>query len=79
MATVISTDAQESVAWPEAPEREMWWRNVLGLGTGVRECGTADLIEQQQDVPLDDDQYPNATHAAEADIPIAPAGENYIA
>jgi hypothetical protein len=56
----------ETVVWPDAPDREQWWRRTLGIDSGVHECDTADFIEQQQEVPLDDDLYPATPHASPA-------------
>lgn len=55
------TDLMERMVWPEDSDRHKWWQGVLGIGTGVRECATADAIEQQLAVPVgDDDVYPPA-------------------
>jgi hypothetical protein len=49
----------DTVVWPESPDRDQWWRTVLGVGTEIRECAAADLLDQQRAEPVDDDLYPH--------------------
>lgn len=53
-----------AVVWPESADRDQWWRSILGVDAGVRECSAADLLDQQQTVPVDDDLYPHTQRAA---------------
>jgi hypothetical protein len=54
----------EAVVWTESTDRERWWRSVVGVETSMRECSTADALDQCRAVPLDDDLYPHTQHAA---------------
>ncbi|MBY4126808.1 hypothetical protein HQO83_00210 [Rhodococcus fascians] len=50
----------DAVVWTESSDREHWWRTVIGVETGMRECSTADALDQDRVVPIDDDLYPHA-------------------
>lgn len=50
-----------TIVWQPDPDREAWWQDVVGIEHSVHECGTADAIEQSQDLPLDDDLYPHTS------------------
>jgi hypothetical protein len=54
----------EAVVWTESTDRERWWRTVVGVETSMRECPTADVLDQCRAEPLDDDLYPHTQHAA---------------
>ncbi|RRQ26598.1 hypothetical protein DK926_17510 [Rhodococcus sp. Eu-32] len=48
----------DEVIWWEESDRDSWWRQVLGLGTEVRECPEADALEQALAVPFEEDPFP---------------------
>ncbi|WP_170944664.1 hypothetical protein [Rhodococcus sp. 14-2483-1-1] len=54
----------DAVVWAESTDREHWWRTVVGVETSMRECSTADVVDQCRAEPLDDDLYPHTQQAA---------------
>ncbi|MFI8566111.1 hypothetical protein ACIGGF_06060 [Rhodococcus sp. NPDC078407] len=50
----------DAVVWTESADREQWWRSVIGVETGIRECSPVDALDQHRVVPMDDDLYPHA-------------------
>ncbi|SNT47419.1 hypothetical protein [Rhodococcoides kyotonense] len=55
-------DVDDLIDWPDRPDREAWWRSVLGLDTSTAELGHTSLIAPASPALFDNTSHRDDLH-----------------